>query len=259
MDIYRVAALRDERAEVLRFCAQLSEPQWRSDSAAAGWRVQDVVAHMGASCRALFTPAALTLVRTDDIESANDTFVDRRRNLTPQQVLSEYERWSAWVIRLARVVSKTPMAGIRSSLGELGRFRLDRMLTSALVFDTHTHLRHDIASSLGLPAPSTDANRMAVVLEWMLAVLGNQLRAAPTTVPGAVRLVLTGPGGGEWVIGPDGAITAGRDGDAVAVIRGAALDFPSWATTRSDWRAGDLVLDGDIEAATRFLDAMDIV
>ena len=34
-------------------------------------------------------------------------------------------------------------------------------MLGALVFDHHTHLRHDMAPALGRPVPGTDANRMA--------------------------------------------------------------------------------------------------
>ncbi|WP_299565722.1 hypothetical protein [uncultured Mycolicibacterium sp.] len=47
------------------------------------------------------------------------------------------------------------------------------------MFDHHTHLHHDIAPVLGKPAPATDPADMAVVVDWMLAVWANQLRAAP--------------------------------------------------------------------------------
>src|SRR5258708_37278466 len=84
------------------------------------------------------------------------------------------------------------MARAPMRMAELGRFRVGQLLC-AIVFDTHTHLRHDIAPALGRTVPETDANRMAVVLEWMMAVLSNQLRAA--------RL--------EW-LGPPGASTMSR-------------------------------------------------
>ena len=62
-------------------------------------------------------------------------------------------------------------------LAELGRFRVGQLLY-AIVFDTHTHLRHDIAPALGRTVPATDAGRMAVVLEWMMAVLSNERAGA---------------------------------------------------------------------------------
>lgn len=55
----RRSAFSDVRDEVLRFCESLSPADWRMNSRARGWSVQDVVAHMAAGCHALFSPAAV--------------------------------------------------------------------------------------------------------------------------------------------------------------------------------------------------------
>lgn len=262
MTVDRVAAFACERSAVLSFCGELSEAQWRTDSAAAGWRVQDVVAHLAASCKSLFTPAAITLFTTRDIERANDRPVDARRDWSSRRVLTEYDRWSAWTLRAAKVVARTPARALPTRLGELGSFTMGLVLPGALVFDHHVHLRHDIAPALGLAAPPTDAQRMTVVVEWMLAVLENQLRAAPPSwLSGPVALDLDGGGGGHWRIHPSGALTVdeGVGSEPVGVIRGNVNDFPSWATTRTEWSSADLELSGDVEQLTRMLDSINIV
>lgn len=38
----RVEALRLERSEMLQFCRDLTDQEWRAASCAPGWRVQDV-------------------------------------------------------------------------------------------------------------------------------------------------------------------------------------------------------------------------
>ena len=83
-----VGALRRERSELLTLCRDLSDADWQRQSAAAGWRVQDVVAHMGSAYRALFGPAALELMRSNDIERTNDgssisAAIGRRRASSP--------------------------------------------------------------------------------------------------------------------------------------------------------------------------------
>lgn len=256
----RVGALEAERACALELCAGFTDEQWHSESDAEGWRVKDVIAHLGASCHVLFTPAAVTLIRTADIEAANDALVERRRNWTPEQILGEYRTWSARVIRLARWVSRTPVGVIRAPLGELGKFRMDQTLTAALVFDHHTHFHHDIAPSLGLAAPPTDANRMTTVVEWMLAVLTNQLRASPPSwLPAPVEITLSGPGGGSWQICPDGSVTDRRRADPIAGIDTSAGEFPAWATGRTHWTRSQVQLSGDTGHAARLLDLINIV
>ncbi|HEY2096347.1 MAG TPA: maleylpyruvate isomerase N-terminal domain-containing protein [Pseudonocardia sp.] len=252
----RAAALRREHAEIVRFCRQLGDEEWRAPSAAPGWRVQDVVAHLGGSCHAIFTPTSLKLLSSKDIERTNDVLVARRRD------------WES-----ARV------------LGELGRFPAAVLLSSAFLFDQHTHLRHDIAPALGRPAPETDGPRMSLVLEWMFAVLGNQLRAArPPWLTRPISISLAGAGGGRWRIGVDGGVTAvdtavdravdtavgpavgadvgtaaGADRDSVTHIAGAAAEFPGWATLRAPWRERDVRIEGDEALGAALLDHMNVV
>ena len=260
MTIDRVAAFRRERAAVLSFCGELSPAQWRADSAAAGWRVQDTVAHMGASCRALFTPAALTLITTKDIERANEDPVDARRGWQGWQVLAEYERWSGRALRAASIVARTPARHLRMRLGELGSFEFGVTLPGAMVFDHHLHLRHDIAPALGLAVPETDSDRMTVVIEWMLAVFSNQLKAHPPSwLRDAVDLELRGDGGGRWRIHPDGALTVARGSGAPSAVHSSADNFPLWATTRIGWRDADVELVGDRDQLTTLLDSINIV
>ncbi|WKG02384.1 maleylpyruvate isomerase family mycothiol-dependent enzyme [Mycolicibacterium sp. HK-90] len=261
MTVDRVAAFRRERSALLGFCRELSESQWSAESLAAGWRVQDVVAHLGASCRALFTPAAVTLLTTRDIERANDIPVDSRRDWHWSRVLTEYERWSGRTLRAASLLAKTPARALRTRLGELGSFEVGLVLPGALVFDHHTHLRHDIAPAIGVPAPGTDAQRMSVVVEWMLAVLANQLKAAPPSCLRApVCLELPGEGGGRWLVHPDGRISvAGDDCGPIASIRSDISSFPAWATKRVDWRISDIAISGDQELLTTLLDLINIV
>jgi uncharacterized protein (TIGR03083 family) len=54
-------AARQERAEVLALCRGLDDDEWQTPSAAAGWRVQDVIAHLGSVCRALFHRDAMKI------------------------------------------------------------------------------------------------------------------------------------------------------------------------------------------------------
>jgi len=255
---HRVSALRRERDEVLGFCRDLSPADWATPSAADGWRVQDVVAHLAASSRAIFTPAAVTLMTTADIERTNDDFVDRRRDAAPASVLAEFAAWSARVGRLAAVVERTPARRAPMPLGELGLFPTGLVLTGAFTFDLHTHLRHDLAPALGRTPPTSDAERVDVVLAWMLAVLESTLRRHPQHAPDEpVVLDLRGPGGGAWTVQPDGALAHGAL--ARTRVSSAAVDFPSWATRRRPWRDHDVTVTGDEDVATRFLDALRVV
>ena len=255
----RIDAARRERAEVLRLCRDLDDAEWHKPSAAAGWSVKDVVAHMGSVCHEQFGPGAMKILRSTAIERTNDEFVNDRSGLTPAQTVAEYEKWTARAINLLRWTSRTPLGRLRIPVGELGRFPAAQMV-GALVFDTHIHLRHDITPVLDRPAPATDDNRMAVITDWMMAVLSNQLRFdRPDWRDRAVTVTLTGPGGGSWTFGPDGAMQPGRKSGAAAEITGISVEFPEWGTKRIDWRDRDVAVGGDEDYGVRFLDAMNIV
>ena len=224
MVLDRPAALRRECAEILRFCRELTDEEWLAPSRAPGWRVQDVVAHLGASCHALFTPASLKLIGSKRIERTNDEFVDARREWAPARVLAEFELWSRRLRPPALALDRSP----------LGR----------------------------LPAPHTDELRIEVVLEWMIAVLGNQLRQGrPSWLNRPIALSLCGPGGGQWRIGVDGTVTAAPadSGDSAVHIAGAAAEFPDWGTARSSWRERDVKIDGDVDLGAALLDSLNVV
>lgn len=257
--IDRRAAFRDQRADVLEFCESLGSADWRMNSRAQGWSITDVVAHMGSGCHVLFTPSALRLMRAGAIEDANDALVDARRDRTPRQVFGEYRRWSRIFGSAIPLLVRAPLGVARLPLAELGSFPM-RLLVSALVFDHHTHLSFDIAPALGRTVPAADANRMAAVLEWMTAVLSNQVQASrPGWLDRPLSITLTGPGGGSWTVGPSGTIRRGTDTSAGAHITGLAAEFPEWATRRASWRDRDVVVTGDIDYGAGFLDAVHIV
>ena len=253
------AALRRERAQLIRFCSDLDAAQWRTPSKAAGWRVQDVIAHIGSACHSMFTPASLRILRSTNIERTNDNFVDDRRSWTPAQTLAEYERWSRVLITVAEAISRTPLAGLKMPLADLGRFPVGLVFGGAMTFDHHTHLRYDIAPALGLPTPDTDADRMRLVLEWMFAVLSNQLRATrPAWLKDPVGITLHGPGGGSWVIDTNGAVRGRADATAAHIV-GVAAEFPEWGTKRVDWRSRDVTVNENLDYGARFLDAVNVV
>ena len=214
---------------------------------------------MGAGAHAMFGPAAVKLMRGNDIERLNDEMVDTRRSWSPEQVLAEYRRWTGIFANLMGPAAATPMGGLRLPLAELGRFPL-RLFPSALVFDNHTHLHHDMAPALGRTLPEPDANRMAVTLEWMMAVLSNQVRRGrPAWLDRPVLITLTGPGGGRWLVGTGGSILPATVESGAARIRGIAVEFPQWGTARAGWRDRDISIDGDADYGAKFLDWLNIV
>lgn len=110
--------------------------------------------------------------------------------------MAECTRATRRATTLLDLIRRTRTTRLRIPLIELGRYPLGLMIGGALVFDHHTHLRHDMAPALGRFTPATDADRMRAVLTWMLPVLSNQVGQAPVAgLEARVALTLTGPGG----------------------------------------------------------------
>ena len=89
-----VAALRAERAEMLNFTSSLTDDEWTAPSAAAGWRIADVVAHIGATARNFYTPAGMRTIFAASLEQLNEDPVDQRRDWSRADVMAEYQRAS---------------------------------------------------------------------------------------------------------------------------------------------------------------------
>ncbi|PQP19514.1 maleylpyruvate isomerase family mycothiol-dependent enzyme [Rhodococcus opacus] len=254
-----LTSLRAERSEMLAFTSALTDEEWNAPSAAPSWRIADVVSHIAATARNMYTPGGMVVSFAKSLEDANEGPVEKRRIWSRTKVMAEYERTSRRASTLLAVISRSPMRVVRAPLAELGRFPLGLLIGGALVFDHHTHLRHDIAPALGLPAPATDTVRMHSVLTWMTAVLNNQVAQHPVAgLHSRVSLTLTGPGGGEWWIDESGLRTP-TTGTVAARITAPALSFPDWGTQRSSWSDHDVTITGDSELACRFLDSVNVI
>ncbi|WP_068032745.1 maleylpyruvate isomerase family mycothiol-dependent enzyme [Nocardia mexicana] len=261
MSASHMPALRDERQALLDFCADLSEADLAAASAAPGWSVADVFIHLTATVRALVTPTGFALATTRDIERLNERLVDERRSHTTKHVLRDLTTWTARGCTALNALTAPGIGQLRLPVGELGWYPLD-LVPAMLVFDWHTHLRHDIAVALDRPVPPTDPRRMAAVLTWLTALLERSHRRPLSWLEAPVALTLTGPGGGTWRIEPRGGrirVRPAPAAGAAAHIAALALEFPQWGTRRLPWRTCAVAVTGDAELGTRVLDSIKLV
>jgi uncharacterized protein (TIGR03083 family) len=266
-----IEALHAERQLVLDLAASLTPEEWATSSDCAGWRVQDVIAHMGAT---FVTVGGGTTARaeppSDDAERNADAAVDERRSWTADAVLAEYESASTTAIGALSALQEPPMRDTVVPLGNLGSHPL-HLLANALVFDHYCHLRHDLLAPSGplqREALPCDDLRLRPAVAWMLGGLPQMCAEALSIVDRPLRLVLDGPGGGAWTIqagSPYVTIddaTPGGPHDVAATITSTAHDFVSWATKRRDWRDAGVRIDADGEDgayAARVLDAFNVI
>lgn len=263
-----VESLRANLDDVRSVLATLTADEWRAPSACAGWRVQDVVAHMNSSAKLMTGRQAPPAVEGDrpGAETMAELLIEEQKAWAWEQVHEEFEELGEPFLAALQGMQDEPVASAEADLGDLG-VHPTHILANAFAFDTYCHLRHDILgpeTSVDRPLAEGDDIRLRPGIDWMLAGLPQMCRDALAPVAtGTVELTLTGPGGGVWTIGPvgdDGLVHVGEGSavDADATVSSSAHDFYSWATKRSDWRAACAV-SGDEGLAAGVLDAVNVI
>lgn len=267
MTVEAVAAHETFYRRIAEVARTLSEAEWIAPSACAGWRVRDVVAHIGAGARNLIDPLPLPDERLPlpaEREREHDVHVDIRRGWPISEVLDEFERYSAERLVRLSALQEEPAASSVLELPGLGSYPM-HAAANGLAFDCYCHLYHDIVAPGGpvhrdLPAPAHD--EMYPVVQWMMWGLPQmQGPELDESLIAPVTIRLTGPGESTWTVRrPDPAsslvVEEGAGGDAA--VSSAATDFVSWGTGRSPWRATCRV-EGDTELVSGFLSTLNII
>jgi len=167
MTLNRVQALRTQRQRVLDYCAGFTDDDWTAPSQAAGWRVRDVIAHLGGTCRGLFNQRAITLVFSDDTEQTNEDLLAPRRGWPTDRVLDEFAHWSRAFIAAASVAVQPLIGSAPLRVGSLGRYPVRKLRQCWYSTGTPTSPTMSSRQSIGPPTP-IDENSLAATLEWML-------------------------------------------------------------------------------------------
>ena len=260
-----LAALTKERATVLALAESLTPQEWAMPSDCAGWRVQDVIAHMSAVYKSVGGGTVASAPDAPgDAERNADAGVDERRSWSPADVLAEYAEWSEKGLAAFAGMNEEPMASMVIPLGNLGSHPM-HILTNAIVFDHYCHLRWDLLAPHGplqRPALEVDDERLVPTMEWMLGGLPQMCERELAFVDRSVNLVFEGPGGGSYVLRPGAertSIEAGHDADAAATVTSNAHEFVCWGTKRRDWRTMAVTVDGDEAYGAAVLDAINVI
>lgn len=267
MTTQAIDALKSVRTQLDAVLDSLTDAEWLLPSACSGWRVRDLIAHLGASARGPIDPlpeppGAPPL--PENRERQHDVMVERRSGWTIAEVLDEYRTFGPKAVDLVASLQSEPAASQAFPVPGLGVYPA-HSLANALVFDYHCHLRHDLLAPGGsvertLPAPDHDTVYSAVV--WMMLGLPQmQGDALNDTVTAPITFRLTGAGESEWTISrpdPAGGLVVEEVGGGDVVVTSDAHAYVAWGTKRRDWRA-DCVITGQESLAVPLLDALDIV
>jgi uncharacterized protein (TIGR03083 family) len=243
----------------------LQPDEWMLPSRCAGWRVQDLVAHTGSNWQVLVEPPTSDAGESGPpmtAEQAQESLVQARREWTAQQVLDEWLAYQDRALGVLEVLQSDQAADAPLTLSDLGTYA-SHQLADAFAFDLYCHLRVDLLAPTGpveREIPTITDELLAPGIGWMLAGLPQMCPAVAPVLDKPLGLVLTGPGGGEWTIGPGSPLLTIADGldSPAATVTSAATEFVLWGTTRSEWRSA-CSLDGDQDYAATVLDAVNIV
>ena len=255
--------------DFLEVFASLSGEEWEAPSACAGWRVQEVAAHISSNLKEMIEPSPPPDEPPPPMkaEEAMEALVVPRRDWPWEDVRDELQRYAEPALAVFGAMQEEPTASTEMALLDLGSYPT-HMLADAFAFDLFCHLRNDILAPRGpvqRDVAAADATRLAPAVGWMLAGLPQMCSASLGDLEGTIRLELTGAAPsawridgrpGEWTvadISSDGGSTPGQ-----ATIRSDAADFVVWGTKRDDWRS--LVqIEGDTDLVTTFLDRLNII
>jgi uncharacterized protein (TIGR03083 family) len=265
MSTAAVEAVRIQVDEVRPIVEALTPEEWERPSRCPGWRVQDLVAHMSSNFREVVHPSPPPPEPPQlPAEALMELLVEPRRSWPPQQVRDEWlEHCDEFVERLA-ALQHEPVASTLTPIADLGTYPL-HTLADAFAFDLYCHVRIDLLAPEGpirRALPPAGGEQLGPAIGWMLTGLPQMQPDLHLSVaPGApLRLELSGPGGGSWLVRRHGSgLAVDRDGGGeVATISSAGHAFVMWGTKRAPWREHCSVT-GDSAAAAAFLDALNIV
>ena len=246
-----LATLRDAAIEL---AASLSDAEWNLQSDCAGWTVRDVYAHMAGSLHGLVDPAFMRMGDDmNDMEAAQEIGVAERRTLPAGDIVAEYVEFSAKAFENFAGMQTGDIAVMEVPMGNLGTHPL-HILANAFVFDAYCHLRNDLVAPFGpldREPPAASAELLGPIVEWMIAGLPQMCANELAFMDRPAVLVLDGPGGGAFPIGPEG--------DPVATITSTPDAFVRWGTKRRDWRNEGVSIAGDVAYGQRVADACNVI
>ena len=239
----------------------LTPAQWR-ERVIHDLTVQDLVAHLIATDELLVAQlGAAGAEAPEDPAELDGTLPARRsaasigehRGRPPERTRAVWRAQADRLLRDAR--SDTP--GALDRRVRLADPRLPRQpLRTALVqrlFETWIHT-DDVRTLLGSPPAPPSERQVALIVTFGVRLLPAALRlAGADRPPGSARLVLVGPGGGDWTISSAGQDVPARPPDATITMD--AIEFCYLLGNRRDPDAVPHRVEGDPAAAATLLRA----
>ncbi|RAY13331.1 hypothetical protein DPM19_19835 [Actinomadura craniellae] len=226
---------------------ELAGPDWaRTAVAEYGWSVQDLVAHLAATDGLLAARLGADSAPGDgdDVPARTAAMLARHRGLPPERTRA------AWRDQATALCSRLG-ADARDQLVELewplpvGATILSR------AFETWIHTA-DIAVAAGRTLPAPLPEHLHPMADLGVTMLPTALSLAELDRPdGMARVVLTGPGGGDWLV----PLGADSGSELMTAIELDVLEFCFLLGGRRDPGEVGALVDGDERLARDLLAA----
>lgn len=252
-------------SDVRTLIEQLTPEDWDRPSAAEGWTVKDAIWHM-ADLQVLLT-SALTGASSDapvaGIEKLNEIRLAEHKQDSPEQVTAYFESASHAAAPVFEQLQEPAMAAVSAPFLDLGTYSV-ALMPDVCAFDFVAHLRYDVLAPRGPLAaqvPPLDDVRAVPAVRWLIAGIEQMQPDLAAHVRTPFELRLDGPGGGRWVVEPDGGdlhvSVLGGGAEPPDCIESSTGTFFAWATRRMPWRRSARVI-GD-PSLSRWLDALNLI
>src|SRR6201996_6494838 len=112
-------AIETDRDALLALCRGLDDSDWSQHSGCPGWSVQDLLSHMACSFWLAVDPSALPDPAGLPAERAADLYVESRRSMTPEELVTDYESVSLKGLELLAAVQSQ---NVDVPLGDVGTY-----------------------------------------------------------------------------------------------------------------------------------------
>jgi hypothetical protein len=135
--------------------------------------VQDVVAHLANTFRAVADPSALPAGVAGDLEATQAVQVEAQRHWCVEQVVADYKEISAQGLEAVERFQNPARASRMIPIEDAGTYPL-HLVANALEFDHFCHLRNDILRPYGpidRRGPPADELHIGATLEYLIAGL----------------------------------------------------------------------------------------
>lgn len=229
-------AIAKDRSAVLELCSQLPDSMWAKASGCPGWSVQDLVSHMACTFWLAVDASKLPDPGGLPAERAADLYVESRRSMTPDEVVSDYELVSSRGLELLAAVEGQD---VDITVADVGTYPAS-VWPTAFAFEEFIHLRYDLFSPDGpleKEPPPCDELRLAPTLDWIEAALPQQNSQLFSDLDNGVEVRLEGMCARTLRIGGDRDVAAQVTSDSQAFVR--------WVTQRGTWEGLGIRAEGD--------------